>query len=59
MKKFVKLHESKQFSTAATLEASDYFLSGMGIKMNEKGNYFSNTKEENTVTIAQKLLVNG
>ena len=43
LKKFGKLHESKHFSTAATLEASDYFFSGMGIKMNEKGNYFSNT----------------
>ena len=43
LKKSGKLHESKHFSTAATLEASDYFFSGMGIKMNEKGNYFSNT----------------
>ena len=43
LKKFEKLHESKHFSTAAKLEASDNFLAGMGIKMNEKGNYFSNT----------------
>ena len=43
LKIFGKLYESKHFSTAAKLKASDYFLVGMGIKMNEKGNYFSNT----------------
>ena len=43
LKIFGKLYESKHFSTAVKLKASDYFLVGMGIKMNEKGNYFSNT----------------
>ena len=42
LKKFGKLHESKYFSTVAKLEASNYFLAGMGMKMNEKVNYFSN-----------------